>query len=362
MWFSTIEKQKQKGKTMSPAIQTQTGAETQPKTPNQEFILESLKEEVVPLTSFGEGGRIISDNQVVFDEALAERFVDQEKMKPFKAEREFSNSWIQYLFQQMRQGTFRFELVTLMSAELNGVEYRINGQQTCWAVLNWYKHEYKKGSRRPVVRWIRYRCKTEEDLRLLYGTTDLGRARSRAHRIQSFIYDSPEFAGLSKPTLKLVSQSFSPWLHGFGGGGVIASDEIVYLMKVKFYNLSLLVGRFFQASPGKTSKHIRRAPVAAAMMETWHKHQADSMEFWSKVRDGAISDPLDPRLKLCHYLMSSKVNAGRGGANKSANTVDGEEMYRTCICHWNAWRKSKETGRFGSSVMVYLNGNRPVAK
>lgn len=331
------------------------------KTPSHEFLLESFKEEVVPLTSFGENIKVISDNQVILNRELAESFLH---MSNFAAERAMSEPWAQVLLQQMCQNTFRFEQVCLISAVYNGVEYRINGQHTVWAIWKWYMSEHSKGAKRPSVRWLRYRCATEADLRMLYATTDRGRPRSRSHQIQSFIFDSPEFKGLSKSSLSLVSQALSPWLNGFSSSDVINTDRLVYMMKTKHYNLSKLVAGFLDESKsaGPKCKHITRSPSCAAMMATFSVHQAEAEEFWKKVRDAANLEANDPALKLAHYLMQHGVNAGRGAAHGGLNTVTGEEMYRTCICHWNAWRQSKRTGRFPQLIKVFKDGDRPKAK
>lgn len=331
------------------------------KTPSQEFLIESFKEEIVPLTSLGEKIKVISDNQVILTKELAESFLH---MQNFAAERAMSEPWAQVLLHQMCQNTFRYEQVTLISAIYNGVEYRMNGQHTSWAIWKWYQNEMAKGVKKPTVRWLRYRCETEEDLRHLYATTDRGRPRSRSHQIQAYIYDSPEFKGLSKGALSLVSQSLGPWLGGFTPADVIPTDRLVYMMKTKHYNLSKIVAIFLDDSKtsGTKNKHITRAPVCAAMMATFSINQSESQEFWKKVRDAANLEAKDPALKLAHYLMQHGVNAGRGASNKGLNTVTGEDMYRTCICHWNAWRISKRTGRNPQLVKVFKDGVRPKAK
>ena len=222
---------------MSPKTQVtvkEFAASATTRVPNEESVKESMREEQIPLVSLCDNLKVISDNQVVLNEDLAERFVS---MANFVAERPIEQSHVEYLLQQMRQGTFRWEQVTLMSAVLDGVEHRINAQHTVWAYFYFAQEADHKSFRNPTVRYIRYRCSSEEDLRMLYATTDRGKPRTRSHQIIAHIFGAEEFAGLPRKALTMTSQGLSPWLNGFQSGFALPTDKVVYLMKTEHPSL-----------------------------------------------------------------------------------------------------------------------------
>ena len=317
-------------------------------------IMERGPDEVVPISSLGSGLKVVEDHTVQFTFDLAENFT---KMTNFEAERPLMSEWVEELQREMRQGTFRFEQVILSSCVLKDVEYRVNGQHTCWAwALLLSDPEFKHPRQLPRVRMIRYKASTDQDLRQLYATTDRGKARSRGHVVLSYLYGTEGFEGVAKTNLKRLAEGLGPWIFGYDPNHQPPVDKLIYLMKTTYKSLAMKIAEFMGGSH-KANRHIHRSPACAAMYATFDVSHSHGVEFWSAVRDGAELSIDDPRLKLRNYLLTHSVVAGRGAGTAKTTSVSGETMYRTCIAHWNAWREGK-TGK----ILVSSTGDRPKAK
>jgi len=317
-------------------------------------IMERGADDVVPMASLGSGLKVIEDQTIQYTFGLADDFT---KMKNFEAERPLLSEWVENLQREMRQGTFRYEQVILASCLLKDVEYRVNGQHTCWAwALLLSDPAFKHPRVLPRVRWVRYRASSDQDLRQLYATTDRGKARSRAHVVLSYLYGIEGFETVAKSNLKRLAEGLGPWVYGYDPNDQPPVDQLIYLMKTTHNALARKIAEFMGGSH-KANRHIHRSPVCAAMYATFDVSHSHSVGFWSAVRDGAELAIDDPRLKLRNYLLTHSVVAGRGMGTAKTQSVSGEIMYRTCIGHWNAWRDGK-TGK----LLIPAAGERPKAK
>jgi hypothetical protein len=90
------------------------------------------------------------------------------KLAQVPAERGKSDTHAEELSSEMDGGFFHFEQVTLMTCELDGVVYRLNGRHTCWARLA--KGDDPAFSKR--VRFLKCKVKTLAELRELYHVVD----------------------------------------------------------------------------------------------------------------------------------------------------------------------------------------------
>ena len=348
------------------AVLDRPEAKTSPVMPSAADVSDMMKrasEDAIPIASLGSGLKIIEDKRVPFDYDLANFFANpdadnKKSLKNFIAERPFSPEHAEKLLLEMKQGTFHFEHVTLMSCQYAGHEYRINGQHTAfaWGLLLLDK-DYKHLKPTPMVRCLRYKANSEEDVRQLYATTDKGKPRTRGHTVTSYLFGTPEFHALSKFALKKMAEGFGPWYKGnYHSTGRNSVDEIIFKLKTTHHGLARKVGAFLTETSQRI-KHIHRSPVVAAMFATFNVCEKDSIDFWTGVRDGVSLAASDPRLKLRNYLTSHFIVAGRGGMSKDS-TVNGEDMYRYCIFCWNAYRN----GVSADKIRIPKSEDRPAVK
>jgi hypothetical protein len=65
------------------------------------------------------------------------------------------------------------------------------------------------------------------------------------------------------------------------------------------------------------------------------------LQFWRGVGSGEMLGKDDPRMSLRNRLLTSTIAAGGKGVTSDITTTSSEEMFRWCICAWNAHRQAK---------------------
>ena len=309
----------------------------EPPDSDKQFTKDELwASDTLPITSLGSGLKLVKRETVNFTKDFATSILDEKVMPPFKPDRALDQSHVNYLIQAMQQGTFRWEMVQLMTCTCNGKTYRMNGQHTAWARIY-----FDATSSNLPVNIYRYHAQTEEDMRGLYASIDRGRARNRANVINSYLFDSDKFKDFSKQTIKYLAEGLSLWLwEDHNHIRQHNADEVSYLLKTDYYNLAMKVGNFLvKANFSGDARHLRRSPVFAALFATYKKAEGDSELFWNAVKTGANLSSDDPRLKLRNQLMTAGLTKGRGDNHKIS--VNGDDMYGWAIQAWNSWRKQK---------------------
>lgn len=291
---------------------------------------------------------VLSKEDVPFNAELAWRLL---RMSNFHAERVVRIDHVIYLMRQMAQGTFRWEHVTLMvcaykgkvrpvGVVYNGDLYRINGMHTCIAFLA-LPDDIQKAilASAPTVRMISYEAKSYEDMRHLYASTDSGAPRTRGHKLMSLILEADGTEGIKRPVLDRVSKGVTPWLGGFGARSE-SLENVVYMMRTTIKDIVRSVCDF-QAPLGRDRRFVHRAPVVAAMLETFHACRSTprrAMDFWAPVVSGENLGKNDPRLILREKLNDHTIAKSVKSSGKKGDPVHGEVMFNWCVEAWNLWR------------------------
>jgi len=291
--------------------------------------------DIIPVTSLGSGLKVIKRERVNFSIALATEILETE---PFGPDRTIDERWVNYLIDTMRNGTFQWEQVILSVCTFKGKLYRMNGQHTAWARINWDEAPMNL----PVTK-LRYSAQTEDDLRILYANIDRGKPRTKGDVYNSYLFESKEFPNFNKTVLRRIAEGLSYWLWS-NDSSKHAGDETAYLLRTRYCGLALKVAHFLAKSLSGEWKHLSRRAVYAAMYATYNKHAALSDKFWEAVKVGANLDSQDPRLKLRNHLMTHSVHGG----SSSKKVVQPAEMFGWCIQAWNAWRNEKSLRSFKS--------------
>jgi len=298
----------------------------------------------VDVTTLGKGIRLASRKSIRLDEALALRLLEMEKVA---YERPLREGDVQELMKAALGHTFRYELVNLAYATHNGVDYRINGQHTCWAAMNCKE---LTGD----VTLLHYRVDSEEDLRILYSSYDRGAPRTRAHVMFAHLHGLALLDDMANRSVALLGQGYAFWRWDSQAARSRTRPETVaYKLQTDDQEtISKIVDAWrLDGVPLDNARHMRRAPVVAAMLATFEIVPTKiAREFWDAVRTGANLQAGDPRLLLRDRLSATGVQ----GSQKK-DKITGDTMYHWCITAWNAWRR----GRTLEHLTVRNAGQRP---
>jgi hypothetical protein len=294
--------------------------------------------------------KLISDERVVLDKDKAIEYLE---LTIFAGERQVNDKHVQYLLDEMVGVRFNWDLVTLCRCIFKGVEYKINGQHTCWAFA--YLAD-KKPSAKYTVRELVYEAKSEEQLKQLYASFDRGMVRTESHVTKVFLIGTDVAEGLPRELLGKAASGVSFWLfEKTTDRKRIGPQEITTLIQQQYADLFRRVVTFYKEY--QTEHFLRRQPVLAALFEIFAKSPAKAEEFWTPVVTGVgINDQEDPRLALRNHLMSTSLQKTTSFASKKVE--DAETQYRTCVHLWNHWR----TGKSVKVVRVPRDEKRPKAR
>lgn len=270
---------------------------------------------------------VISDETVVLDHARASRYID---LPIFPGERNVTDGQVQLLFDEMRKGTFNELLVILSTAVLDGVEYKINGQHTCWAV------QFMPAAFQLRVREIKYRVHNQQQLKLLYSTYDRLKARTDGHLNKVQLVGTSVMEGINVSLIEKLTGGLKFWyFDDQRDRGRITPEQLSAIVQNQLFDLWRHVGLCVQAHASE-HKHIARSPVIGAMFATFEKVPTKAHEFWGPVANGlGLDHKTDPRLKLRDMLMKSTTHVSLG----AKDYLPPEAVYRMCILAWNHWRK-----------------------
>lgn len=306
--------------------------------------------EVLAVTSLGHGLTLRRTTSVGFNHKKATEFLE---LKEFVGDRPLKQGHVDYLIGAMQRGTFRPELVTLITCECSGVTYRMNGQHTAWARLD------VDADFECPVKLLEYVAVSEEDMRGLYASIDRSSPRTKANVIQSYLAGTTEFDGLKRHVVMGLPYGLSVWLWPTSAERRRHDgDDMAFLIKTTHYDLAMKVAGFLNTCAYNDSKHIFRAPAVAAMFATFSKAPNIAKDFWRPVADGVgIDKKGDPRLRLRNWLMQTALGLGEG-AKSDKKQVNQEYMYRACVAAWNAFRE----GRDLQVIKPVVTGKRPVLR
>jgi hypothetical protein len=264
-------------------------------------------------------------------------------------ERGLSQAHCDYLAREMMNGNFISEDVRLVLCECreDGSTYRINGQHTCYARV-----EYMPTDWQPWVRLLTFRVDSLEHLRELYARYDRGRTRTSGNVIVARTFRTSEFPDIGSRSLKQMATGLRLFLWPESEHKLHPIDEVADLMLTTHKDLVIKVDSIIGIR-NKASAHISRAPVIAAMFATCEKSFKGSQEFWTAVRDGEGLTKRSPQLTLRDFLQSSALGYGRGAGRRI--TLSRESMFRGCIFAWNKWRTNREM----QIIKTLESGSRP---
>lgn len=285
--------------------------------------------------------------------AATRKFAEEiASMEACPHDRPIAQRIINHLNSALLEGQFRSPSWAVAKCKETGKMYRVNGKHSS-TVLALVNGHFPKGL---SVDWEEYECDTSEDVAKLYSsfdrresarlTGDINRAYAAAH---------PNLIDLPSAVINLAVSGISSslWQDYYAIKPEVRAakllehpDFVVWLDKILTPN----------KDGAKRLRHLKRAPVVAAMFATYCKAKAASTEFWRLVKDGAGQDHKSADRKLNAYLLE---NALAGGGHRSGRIagVNQREMYVKCLHAWNAWRSGGST-----DLKYYPNADVPPVK
>lgn len=274
---------------------------------------------------------VVSDQTITLNHEKALSYLD---LPVFPGEREVTDNHVQFLYDEIRKGTFNPLLVILSTATFNGVEYKINGQHTCWAVVA------MPPSFSLRVREINYRVATAEQLKLLYSTYDRLKARTDGHITKVFLADTEATRDLWMSEVPRLVSAFRHWHVSNAASRRVTPEQLSAVISREFSGLFRQVALFVQANHKMALS--RRVPVVAAMFATFDKVPTKATEFWQPVIDGVnLSARSDPRWQLRDALLKALQPGSSTRGSKGMRVLTTEDVFRICLLAWNKWRKGE---------------------
>jgi hypothetical protein len=193
------------------------------------------------------------------------------------------------------------------------------------------------------VRVLHYKCRTEDELRLLYADTDGGIKRNQREKKMALLAGSAGFEGIPQGTLNLITEGYAlyRWTDPKERRKNNNPDQIAEAIKAgKSDNeLCSAVAHFLvDHAQGHKLTFVKTDSVVAAMLATFQVDQEAAKTFWLSVFSGANLSESDPRLLLSRWLLESKAKAKSKDGTKDTK----EDVLLMCLAAWNPWRRNRK--------------------
>jgi len=228
----------------------------------------------------------------------------------------------------MDAGTHRRIDIAVAKVKSTGIDYLMNGQHNCNAIII-----YKKPYPASVSYYL---CDTMEDAWRLFATFDVHASRTE----QQFMHSRRElFTDVRLHTVPLrVLQACGTALMVLGEGAGAeptfhAPQSRAKTMKAdyvdKYPDDVLFVNQY------KDYNHMMVIGCVTAIIATSRKNKQAAELFWSRVATGEMLTRGDPRCKLRDALLDTRfLGEIKGGTSRQ------KAIYQLCIIWWNSWRSS----------------------
>lgn len=274
-----------------------------------------------------------SDQVVPLTRDLAEDFAT---MRSVPGERKLTTARMNYLRSRFDDGVFHTPQWAI--GTLGGIRYRVNGHTSSHMLLE-LNGRFPTDMKAHVMEFA---CDTMEDLAELFAQFDAkGSVRSFFDNLTVHGRIHPELNDIS-PTV--MAKCVSGITFALGLNKKVTVDERARLVH-SHQPFILWAAEFGRA------RHMDRAPVMAALYDTYHRHAAAATEFWRHVRDEDHPDVDDPSRVLARFLRDSLVLTGQ---QKTSRKWSPKAFYVKAIHAWNAYRRGTKT-----DLKFYNNDNVP---
>jgi hypothetical protein len=224
----------------------------------------------------------------------------------------------------MENGTHRRIEIAVAKVKETGVDYLMNGQHNCNAILIRGK---------PFKATISYYvCDTMEDAWRLFATFDVhsNRTEQQFMHARRGIFEDERLHDVPLRVLQCCGTA----LYALGAGtdpqfnvrATFSKTEKADLVD-KYADDVVFVAQY------KDHRHMIAVGCVAAIIATSRRNRKAAIEFWEKVGTGEMLSLTDPRRKLRDGLLDLRfLGEIRGGYQRQ------KAMFALCVSWWNSWR------------------------
>jgi hypothetical protein len=234
----------------------------------------------------------------------------------------------------MANGSHRRIEIAVAKVRESGVDYLMNGQHNCNAILI-HNRPYSG-----VVSY--YTCDTMEDAWRLFATFDVHASRTEQQFMHSRrgLFDDERLHDVPLRVLQCCGTA----LYALGAGTDPQFNAPATHVKTEKADLvDKYADDVIFVSQYKEYGHMIAVGCVAAIIATERKNKKAAAEFWEKVGTGEMLVLSDPRRRLRDSLMDLRfLGEIRGGYQRQ------KAMFALCASWWNSWR----TGEVRRSVKV----------
>jgi hypothetical protein len=273
--------------------------------------------------------QVLSIRSIELSNDLATRFLN---FREVPGARKIRDNNTQHLYDDAIDGRLRWSDIVLGTCELGGSVYKLRGQHACWTRLR------LRDTSTPVVRMIRYRVETQEQLAALYWHFDPGTPPTDAEIFQTALARTPAGEGLLLGTITTLAGAVRFWRAGEMDGERAA--VVARYVRDHYFNTFNRTGRFIEALSPKARALLRHRPTQAAMLDTFSTDASAAVGFWGGVAEGVNLNRDCGRWHLREYLIDTALRRKNAGTIKKV--VEDESVYRTCVTAWNRWRRGEK--------------------
>jgi hypothetical protein len=242
----------------------------------------------------------------------------------------------------LNDGSFRCAPIDIATGP-NGVKYLMNGQHTCTAIVIHGK---------PVKCIVsHYICETEDDLWRLFATFDVHATRTQGQIFKGarpFLKDE-RLHGLPLRVLAACGSALAI-IGDKGKPNFNKHSALSKTPKVEAVNTHSDEVIWVNAFLNRSTDHMLRVGVIAAMIATRRANKELAFSFWKLVADGiGVTSKDSPAYKLREKLIHSGWTANNTRNNHFVT-------YSICVTWWNCY----VTGEKRNGVKVQAMKEAPV--
>lgn len=224
----------------------------------------------------------------------------------------------------MESGNHRRIEIAVAKVKETGIDYLMNGQHNCHAVVI-------HGKPHPAV--ISYfTCDTMEDAWRLFATFDVhaGRTEQQFMLSRRGMFSDERLHALPMRLLTACGSA----LYSLGAGTDPQFSAPKSRAKTaKADQVEQFAEDVLFVAPYSEQRHMMAVGAVTAIIATRRKNEKAAREFWDKVATGEMLSLSDPRRKLRDALLESRfLNEVSGGSGRQ------RAVYCGCIAWWNSWR------------------------
>lgn len=245
-------------------------------------------------------------------------------MNNFPGQRKYNVLKGRLYAENMAAGTHRRIDIAVCRVKATGVDYMMNGQHNCQAILIYGK---------PYQGTVSYySCETMEDAWRLFATFDVHASRTEIQFMGSRrgIFQDERLRELPIRTLQVCGSA----LYALGAGTVPVFKRVGGSVKTakadhveRFHKETLFVAQF------GAYDMLMRVGIVAAMIATYRRNAKEAQVFWDRVGSGADLKMNSPEWRLSKLLSDSSNFDGLYNGELRA-----QAQFAACVLWWNSYR------------------------